>query len=406
MCEPWSWETDHSLRFHQALAHALLAILLLEAHNNPLQDILDLFLAQRTKALHDINAEAVQAGTRMAAVGFTFGRSTERTGRSPITPRSSLPEQSGRKNRHARKDSRLNAAEVLRSLSPAPRRMERSSSASSAQNDDSAIRKAKAKERRRLSEQARAGKTFEDSLKLLWETVVTARAVIVSADSESLLETMMRRVQTSATSTNGEGSQEESVSTASLLRAMPSSQILQAYLPNSIKNFSPFIGSVGQGVDKSALGGLLDTWFKTSLERLEAQAKGWLGGLDSITEVWQVKRQASTALETLQSMQGASLSPTEAKSLVDAMTSAFIDRAQTIWQGRLEATAGALEEGLQDDIEALMQGNDDVAQGESAVLRTLKENALPAWALSVTCYTQICTLLCPSSHRLHSLITD
>lgn len=284
-----------------------------------------------------------------------------------MTPRLSLAEESGRKNRHARKDSRLNAAEMLRSLSPAPRRLERSNSGSAAANDDSTARKAKVKERRRLSEQARAGKVFEDSVKLLWETVVTARAVILSANGESPLEAMMRRIQTSDTSADSESGGNGHISTASLLRAMPSSQILQAYLPDSIKKFSPFIGNIGQAADKSVLRGLLDRWFESSLERLGTHAKGWLGGLETVTDVWQVKRQSSIVLDRLQELEQASLGRAEADRVVDTLATAFIDRARNIWQSRLDAAAVALKEGLQDDIEALMQGNDNVAQGQPAL---------------------------------------
>ncbi|KAG7575305.1 hypothetical protein FFLO_00469 [Filobasidium floriforme] len=308
-----------SLRDRAALANALLAILLLEAHNNPLPEILDIFLAQRAKSLQDIHTGAVQG--RTSAVGFTFGRSTERAGRSPITPRSALPEETGRKNRHARKDSRLNAAEMLRSLSPAPRRLERSNSGSSAKGEDGTARKAKAKERKRLAEQARASKIFEDS--------------VIGAGG---------------------------VSAASLLRAMPSSQILQAYLPAPIKNFSPFIGSIGEGTDKSELQTALDTWFEQSLKRLESQAKDWLGGLETVTDVWQVKRQFSTVLTGLRSLEENKLSSEELDRLSHALSTAFVDRARSIWQNRLDATAHALEDGLQDDIDLLMAGNNNAAQ--------------------------------------------
>jgi hypothetical protein len=346
----------------QALANALLAILLLEAHNNPLPEILDIFLAQRTKSLLDIHTGAVQG--RTSAVGFTFGRSTERAGRSPITPRSALPEESGRKNRHARKDSRLNAAEMLRSLSPAPRRLERSNSGSSAKGEDGTARKAKAKERKRLAEQARASKIFEDSVKLLWETVVTARAVILSSNGESMLETLMQRIQTPSNDNGGEVIGAGGVSTASLLRAMPSSQILQAYLPAPIKNFSPFIGSIGEGTDKSELQNALDTWFEQSLKRLESQAKDWLGGLETVTDVWQVKRQISTVLTGLRSLEENKLSSEESDRLGYALSTAFVDRARSIWQNRLDATAHALEDGLQDDIDLLMAGTNNAAQGK------------------------------------------
>jgi hypothetical protein len=100
------------------------------------------------------------------------------------------------------------------------------------------------------------------------------------------------------------------------------------------------------------------------LKRLESQAKDWLGGLETVTDVWQVKRQISTVLTGLRSLEENKLSSEESDRLGHALSTAFVDRARSIWQNRLDATAHALEDGLQDDIDLLMAGTNNAAQGK------------------------------------------
>jgi hypothetical protein len=355
------------------LAYALLAILLLEAHKNPLPEVLNLFLSQRLKALQDIHATAVQTGSRPSAVNFSFGKSLDRSGRSPISARNSLVNEPERKNRHSRKDSRLNAAEVLRGLSPASRNVGRARSGSASDVAESnASRKAKNQEKRKINEQNRASKVFQDSIKLLWETVASARAVILSEDEESLVVRMMKTVQTPNLPQTGSDANITLVSTSMLVRNMPSSQILQSYLPASIQNFAPYIGDLARGVQEGTLRNTLEDWLEKSLHHLELNSVAWLEGLDTVTDVWVVKRRMSDMLDEMAAAQDAAFKQDEFTKLRKEISKAFTDRAKAIWQLRLDALAIAAENGVNADLEALMQGDDDVAQGESGTATNLQ----------------------------------
>ena len=347
----------------------MLAILLLEAHKNPLPEVLNLFLSQRFKALEDIHASAVQTGPRPSAVNFSFGKSLDRSGRSPISVRNSIAEQSERKNRHSRKDSRLNAAEVLRGLSPASRNNGRAGSGSASDlAESSASRKAKNQEKRKINEQNRASKVFQDSIKLLWETVASARAVILSEDTESLVVRMMKTIQTPNSPQTGSDAKMTLVSTSMLLRNMPSSQILTSYLPASVQNFAPYIGDLARGVQEGSLRNTLEEWLKKSLSHLEKNSVAWLEGIDTVTDVWVVKRRMSDMLDGMAAAQDAAFKEEEFATLRKEISKAFTDRAKAIWQLRLDTLAVAAENGVSGDLEALMQGDDDIAQGESGIV--------------------------------------
>lgn len=340
--------------------------MLLEAHKNPLPEVLNLFLSQRLKALQNIHATAIQTGSRPSTVNFSFGKSLDRSGRSPISARNSLANEPERKNRHSRKDSRLNAAEVLRGLSPASRNVGRTRSGSASDiAESSASRRAKTQEKRKIHEQNRASKVFQDSIKLLWETVASARAVILSEDAESLIVQMMKTIQTPKSQQTGSDAHMTLVSTSMLLRNMPSSQILQSYLPASIQNFAPYIGDLARGVQEGSLRNTLEEWLQRGLRHLESHSASWLEGLDTVTDVWIVKRRMSDMLNEMAAAQDAAFKQEEFANLRNEISRAFTDRAKAIWQVRLDALALAAENGVGSDLEALMQGHDDIAQGES-----------------------------------------
>jgi len=155
------------------------------------------------------------------------------------------------------------------------------------------------------------------------------------------------------------------VSTSMLLRNMPSSQILQSYLPASIQNFAPYIGDLARGVQEGSLRNTLEEWLQRGLRHLESHSASWLEGLDTVTDVWIVKRRMSDMLNEMAAAQDAAFKQEEFANLRNEISRAFTDRAKAIWQVRLDALALAAENGVGSDLEALMQGHDDIAQGES-----------------------------------------
>jgi hypothetical protein len=238
--------------------------------------------------------------------------------------------------------------------------------------ESNASRKAKNQEKRKINEQNRASKVFQDSIKLLWETVASARAVILSEDEESLVVRMMKTVQTPNLPQTGSDANITLVSTSMLLRNMPSSQILQSYLPASIQNFAPYIGDLARGVQEGTLRNTLEDWLEKSLHHLELNSVAWLEGLDTVTDVWVVKRRMSDMLDEMAAAQDAAFKQDEFTKLRKEISKAFTDRAKAIWQLRLDALAIAAENGVNADLEALMQGDDDVAQGESGTATNLQ----------------------------------
>jgi hypothetical protein len=337
---------------------SLLAILLLEPRSDPLPEVLDIFLSQRLKMLQQIHTTHLQSRNRSGMVNFNFGSSNERTGRS-MAPLEDVPRH-GKQSRHARKDSRLNAAEVLRGLSPVPHREAGLRNRSpSVGEDPTKTRKARLQEKRRVSEQERGFKVFHESIKVLLETVASVRGMFLADQGESLIESAIKRMQSSSSTFVQTSDAVSTVSSASLLRSMPASQILQTYLPQSVQGFSPFIGSIATE-DSSLtqkLSSRLDAWIEKAFEHFRTRTSSWLQNINFITEVWTVRARTLEALEGLVTSRSAEFHQDNVQKLQVVLTDSFANKAKELWQSRLAELMQDFADGLRSDLRSIRDGN-------------------------------------------------
>jgi hypothetical protein len=283
------------------LSETLLSVILLDSL--PLADALSLFLAQRTKTLHDI----------LSHVSHTK-QITVRPGK--------------------RRDSRISTANAAREA---------------------------------VVERDNIGKVLIEAVQCLLETVSLAKAVFERkwkfTGEESMIEGMMKAVQegeASAASVPAPMSRKGShqrrasrlasmsfpirqsssnvhgppVSTSLVLQSLPSSQILLRYLPGNITSFTPFITPSTAPV----LGEKLKDWQTASIQLLSESTPAWLGGLNSVTEIWHVRA-------TLKSLLGDDAFEVEIK---QALEDEWNARVKQVWETKLDEMVDAAELHIRD----------------------------------------------------------
>lgn len=300
---------------------------------------------------------------------------------------------------HSRSGSKLNAAAVLRELSPGPGSGRRANGFRP--ESDQGI-SARQDEIIRSKHKARTVRTFVDIAKCLQETLEAVRAIFMAhSESEegfSLLEEMMKHIQEVATpvkqtgrinSTSDErsihhkrkpsslasfsvslvppsvsafrqqaarlqvkGDRSSIVTTQSILEALPSSQILLNFLPASIQGFAPFIPSSSQTTGGAAgdMERHLAEWFEKALDFVDTSAKRCLADLSDIRDIWSVKTGVESALQSSECPDDTVITDAEKEKLHAILQQAWNVRIRGIWTAKLTQ----LVDGLESRVEAAL----------------------------------------------------
>ena len=113
------------------------------------------------------------------------------------------------------------------------------------------------------------------------------------------------------------------VTTTQVLQPLPSSQVWLHHLPASILSFTPFITPNPPPPVAETLG----SWRQTAVTALKEALPGWLAGLQSVGDVWQVK----SALDSM-------LGDGEAESSIrESLKEEWSARVELIWAEKLDA---------------------------------------------------------------------
>jgi hypothetical protein len=346
--------------------------------SNTTLDALALFLGQRTKAIEDIFTASQYIRPN---VSFTRDADAEET---PSVPANNRP-----KSRHTRQASRLDAAQILRELSPAPPGAKDQVSLTGAADG----RKPDRRDIKRKMIKERISKALLDTIKCIASTVGMTKSSYLprpDADSDvSLLDDAIDKIQRGERKPNNAqratasrqvsvsevgqkrpsrqpstlpsiadvtpGSS-QSVSTSVILKSLPSSQMLLTYLPEGVKMFTPFIAPVAgrskveqekQIVEK------LDVWVSVILNDLAPRIDIWLSKLDKISDVWKIRSLLFRLLDDIKRNESMALSASQVEGIRKVAQTAFETRTKAIWRAQLDQLQTATRSGLQSSLDKI-----------------------------------------------------
>ncbi|WWC60390.1 uncharacterized protein I303_102962 [Kwoniella dejecticola CBS 10117] len=237
-------------------------------------------------------------------------------------------------------------------------------------------------------ERASISSIITDSVKLMLDTVSSAKAVFElqatsSEDGESVIEEMMRLIQKGETtltppitnpppssrknshqrrasrlasislpikyapqtpSTPSGNHRRPPVTATEILQELPSSQILLRYLPNNIIGFTPFI-TPSSSPDQEAK---LSEWQKSSIELLKQSIPGWLKDLQHVKDIWSVRNSLKTILKEGEFEDA----------IKEALEDSWSIRVKEVWQEKLDTLLDTAEREVRDAGEKVRNGAD------------------------------------------------
>ncbi|KZV74823.1 hypothetical protein PENSPDRAFT_681531 [Peniophora sp. CONT] len=131
------------------------------------------------------------------------------------------------------------------------------------------------------------------------------------------------------------------ISTTSLLNSLPSASSQIGLLPESIRGYRPYMAADSVPVVQTHLAERLAQWHTTAATELARAAGTWLGALDTLADVWAVRRGAGAWADADEQ-----LSATEIAGLLEALDSAVHARAGSIWRAQLDNMSAAFSSEL------------------------------------------------------------
>lgn len=288
----------------QTIAETILAIMLLDSHN--VQDALQVFLDQRLAAMTSLFSTPRRTGTSSTA-----------TSRRP-----SFDGKSGADERRSR-NQRLDAVQLLRALSPAPPREAPKEQVDTSRMDEQLASK-------------RVSSTLLATIRGLAETLAATRAVF-GVELHALIEEIQ----------NGKSS----ISTESVLKSLPSAQILTSYLPSSVRNFTPYVTTVRPDLEP-----IIGSWTEKALQRFQDSLGSWLRDIKTVRGTWSIRRQTKQVLRDLGG--GGTLSKAEQKQLFTIIEQGCGRHVHRLWERRLRDLADEFENSVR-------QGSAEIDRGET-----------------------------------------
>jgi hypothetical protein len=313
----------------QTLSETLLAIILLD--NLTLSDALDLFLAQRTKAVRDILQHNETSG---------LSTSTARR-RSSVISRDK--EQIGK---------------VLKEVV-------------ACMVDTVTLSSAVFEKRRKLDTDS----TLEEMIRLVQKTEVAPLMTKTLSSNRSSHERRASRLASisSPLPKLSFSSTTSPVTASKVLQALPSAQILVRHLPTSITAFTPFITAS----PPPTVSAKLAEWRGVSTRILAEAVPSWLTALQSIQDVWAVRSALVNELAEGEFQ----------TQIQSALASEWAERVKGIWTIKLESIVIIAQTKVEEAITALQQKNAE-SEAESDVgafaFSDLAYPTIPTSALSTS----------------------
>jgi hypothetical protein len=346
--------------------------------SNTSLDALTLFLNQRTRSIEDIFT-----ASQFIRPNVSFVRDSASNNTTSTTTPTDRP-----KSRHTRQASRLDAAQILRELSPAPPGAKDAVSPSGT----SETQKPDRKDIKRKTVRDRVSKALLDTIKCIASTVGMSKSSCLArpeADSSSsLLDEAIDRIQRgdrkASAAQRGSASRQASMtegqrrtsrlpsmlpviadqhpgqipftSTSTILKALPSSQMLVTYLPERVQMFTPFIAPVSgkskpeqerQILDK------LDSWVSDAITALAPRIDILLSRLDNISDIWKVRAHLLRLLDEIQSNETIALSSQQVDAIRKVAQTAFETRTKAIWRAQLDQLLEDTRSGLSQSLEKI-----------------------------------------------------
>ena len=194
-------------------------------------------------------------------------------------------------------------------------------------------------------------------LQVIWGTLSTARELFQENERDGRRQSL---VEQSLEDIQSDSPPESVLTTSTLLSTLPSSTHLLT-LPPSILSYKPYIDltSPSARVDTSILHSKLSMWFSKGMEGFEGRLRVWFVGLESIREVWGLRRKV---LERLQAVQGLDASEkTKVRSVLDSMVQ---EKIGSVASAALEGLERTLDRTLRDVVQEVREGADKTHLGE------------------------------------------
>jgi hypothetical protein len=371
----------------KTFVQTLLAIMLLDSNTS--LDALTLFLNQRARSIEDIFT-----ASQFIRPNVSFVRDSASTNVTSATTPNDRP-----KSRHTRQASRLDAAQILRELSPAPPGAKDPLSST----DTAEAHRPDRKDIKRKMVRDRVSKALLDTIKCIASTVGMSKSSYLSrpeADANSsLLDEAIDRVQRgerkASTAQRGSASRQASMtegqrrtsrlpstlpvitdqnlghtpfaSTSTILRALPSSQMLVTYLPERVQMFTPFIAPTSgkskpeqerQIIDK------LDSWVSDALTALAPRIEIWLSRLDSIADIWKIRAHLLRLLDEVKSNESIALTSQQVNAIRKVAQTAFETRTKAIWRSQLDQLSNDTRSGLKQSLDKIRNNDTSSMTGE------------------------------------------
>ncbi|KAG8908508.1 hypothetical protein FRB99_005867 [Tulasnella sp. 403] len=327
------------------VAETLVSILLLDSL--PLSETLALFLSQRTKTLQAVYSShrSLNSAAHSPAISKNRRKNQELAAnllRSPNTQGANLtPDPTNDLNANFR-------------LPPSPGVV-----------PDVDVLERRHVKRRREKILKHVRQSLKRAVDLIAVTLGASRDVYGGGKQQPLIEVLLENAASSDNAT-GDNVLENAVNTPLLLKSLPSSTLLDRYLPNSIKSFAPYIDTTSPSsrLSSSTAASTVSEWFRTSIESLEGKLSTWLEDLDSVRDVWSVWSGLQAPRSDTTAGWWAILTPIERDQLLAVVKSACIRRVKDVWKDKLGEVEATTVREVQHCVETLRGGGKD---GESDV---------------------------------------
>lgn len=328
----------------QETCETLLSILLLDSL--PLSETLSLLLAQRSKTLKTAYSKLAPTTTTTSSAASPLPASR------PPSPFSA-----------DRKQNREMAAALLspRSLSPSPQL------ASGGEKLDSAELRRKRREAIGLVRES-----VSQILNIVVGTVETVRDVFGGehrgGETLPLMESMLAAIQLGGAAAAPQVQSSAStqfttvVTTQSILYALPSSQLLIQFLPQSITSFTPYIDTTSPSSLLPSSLPQTSAWFNGCLSSLEGKLRSWLEDLGTVRDVCAARSVVGAYKDRFSAEEMGKL-----QSVVDEVCK---ERIRVIWTRELRRVERGVEEVVDGCVKELRDGG-DIASGMFLLLLLL-----------------------------------
>ncbi|EMD41913.1 hypothetical protein CERSUDRAFT_90499 [Gelatoporia subvermispora B] len=189
-------------------------------------------------------------------------------------------------------------------------------------------------------------------LDIVSRTLGTARQIFSEACGRSMMKQVLEFIQAQSGSTPPPADLQ--LTTQILLSTLPSSSHF-LLLPHNIISYRPYVDSASTSVavSEAQLNQRLGKWYQQAMKDVESSLEKWLIPLETVNEIWDVRRTICTWLENSQQLNDSER--VHAKSVVDEVCRR---RLIAVWQSVTRVAETAFREQLVSCMAAIQAGSD------------------------------------------------